>query len=66
MEEIVWCRLSKLYSDLLRTTSCPHLHMPASQEGGDETSVGAVRSLQIGDQMLFEKLVALDDEEHIM
>ena len=36
------------------------------QEGGDETSVGAVRSLQIGDQMLFEKLVALDDEEHIM
>ncbi|CAL5223361.1 g5865 [Coccomyxa viridis] len=35
-------------------------------EGGDETSVGAVRSLQIGDQMLFEKLVALDDEEHIM
>ena len=36
------------------------------QDGGDETSVGAVRSLQIGDQTLFERLVALDDEEHTL
>ncbi|CAK0784905.1 hypothetical protein CVIRNUC_008110 [Coccomyxa viridis] len=35
-------------------------------DGGDETSVGAVRSLQIGDQTLFERLVALDDEEHTL
>ena len=36
------------------------------QDGGDETSVGAVRSLKIGDQTLFERLVALDDEEHTL
>ena len=36
------------------------------QSGDGETSVGATRLLRIGEQQLFEKLVAIDDEEHIL
>ena len=50
----------------LAKQQCADHSADAPQEGGDETSVGAIRSLQIGDQKLFEKLVALDDEEHVM
>ncbi|KAK9837266.1 hypothetical protein WJX81_002589 [Elliptochloris bilobata] len=34
--------------------------------GGANTAVGATRMVKIGEQQVFEKLVALDDEEHVL
>ena len=39
---------------------------PSAQSGGANTAVGATRVVKIGEQQVFEKLVALDDEEHVL
>jgi hypothetical protein len=36
------------------------------QSGGGNTAIGATRQVRIGEQQLHERLVALDDEEHIL
>lgn len=38
----------------------------SAQSGGANTAVGATRMVKIGEQQVFEKLVALDDEEHVL
>ena len=41
-------------------------HSPAMQDGDCNTAVGARRVLHIGEQRMFERLTAVDDEDHIL
>lgn len=36
------------------------------QAGESNTAVGATREVKIGEHQLYEQLVALDDEEHVL
>ena len=36
------------------------------QDGNCSTAVGARRVVHIGDQRMFERLVAVDDEDHLV
>lgn len=52
--------------DLPKETTCHRGHT-WKQDGFAETEVGAVRSSRFGDgAVIFEKLVAVDDDKHVL